>query len=951
MSLSSLIVQRGVASVREVEDALARQVLYGGDLATNLLEVARVDEADLTALLSEWFKIPAAPYGELAEPPRELLAAVPAELAIKEALFPLGMEKGALLLAVAEPLDSDNEWQLSSRLAVPIVQRLALAFRVRQGLSRAYKYPLERRYERLIVRLVASDSERRVLTEPPVTKVNAKAPASARADLPDALKKVLFPEQPRVRKKRRGPLTAEVVKVELEHCEDRDAVLDLFFEFARQYFDYTALFMVQGDIAEGREAHGAGVTQIRDLGVPLDLPSILNRARMTRAAVVGRPQPDGVDAVLAADLKRPRGGAVAAIPLSVRTRVVALLYCDNGDDGVTEEDVKVVAACAADAGSAFESLIVRRKLTGNSSRAPAPASTRTPRAGVQVPTPALGVPFLSSMPDSQRIGASGPAGAEDPQRRVTATMAASGKAAPHPSSMMETPPSGSEVPPPSAPFPVAPSSVPPAIVPARISPASLVARPSAPPPEVAVRRPSGPPIPREDRDDHARPLVVPAAPPMPTAISAPAPIESWKPSAEPAPVAPAPAPIESWRPAAQPAPVAPPPRVDSWKPAAPAPAEKPVDVWVPDGNVPTPALPEVDVWQPGDPIRSAPQGAAVLEPSSLHDDATRSLVNQIGRPGSVRPPGPAFVPAHAPNRSHGGVVEELPSIILSVELEHRDLVARICASSDEATELELIRLGGAAMPALMEAFPGPLAVEVRETGPIPKVADCGPVMRVVARQRRVALPFVLPYCDDGHLERRLYATLLLTELAYLETCDVLVRRIVDEEARVRRVAVHATRMLSEQAPRQVLERLAHFAREHRVAPPKRLLVIQAMGELLQPIAVPMLIGLLGDPLAQVAQAARGALVHLSRQDFFDDARKWGSWWTSNVGRHRIEWLIDALLHDETSLRRAAAVELAELTGKQFGLADDASRRDRERIHLRFREWWLTDGRLKFAPPT
>ena len=38
-SLSSLIVQRQVATIAEVEQAIARQVIHGGDLVTNLLEV------------------------------------------------------------------------------------------------------------------------------------------------------------------------------------------------------------------------------------------------------------------------------------------------------------------------------------------------------------------------------------------------------------------------------------------------------------------------------------------------------------------------------------------------------------------------------------------------------------------------------------------------------------------------------------------------------------------------------------------------------------------------------------------------------------------------------------------------------------------------------------------------------------------------------------------------
>ena len=65
MSLSSLIVQREVATIREVEEALARQVIYGGDLLTNLLEVARLDEGVLTALLGAPLSVlPAAPPAE-----------------------------------------------------------------------------------------------------------------------------------------------------------------------------------------------------------------------------------------------------------------------------------------------------------------------------------------------------------------------------------------------------------------------------------------------------------------------------------------------------------------------------------------------------------------------------------------------------------------------------------------------------------------------------------------------------------------------------------------------------------------------------------------------------------------------------------------------------------------------------------------------------------------------
>ena len=64
-TLSSSIVKHNVASVRDVEEALARQAMYGGDLVTNLLELSAVSEAELARLLAESYEVGAAPNGEL----------------------------------------------------------------------------------------------------------------------------------------------------------------------------------------------------------------------------------------------------------------------------------------------------------------------------------------------------------------------------------------------------------------------------------------------------------------------------------------------------------------------------------------------------------------------------------------------------------------------------------------------------------------------------------------------------------------------------------------------------------------------------------------------------------------------------------------------------------------------------------------------------------------------
>ena len=151
-TLSSLLVERDVATLRRVEDALARQVVFGGDLATNLLEVADVDEALLVQVLAEAHGLDPAPVGELAAP-QDIVGLVPADVALRYVLYPLERRDGALHVAVAEPLAEEVEQDLAFSLATPLRQLVAPLLRVRQALGRDYGALLERRALRVLARL------------------------------------------------------------------------------------------------------------------------------------------------------------------------------------------------------------------------------------------------------------------------------------------------------------------------------------------------------------------------------------------------------------------------------------------------------------------------------------------------------------------------------------------------------------------------------------------------------------------------------------------------------------------------------------------------------------------------------------------------------------------------------------------------------------------------------
>ena len=74
---------------------------------------------------------------------------------------------------------------------------------------------------------------------------------------------------------------------------------------------------------------------------------------------------------------------------------------------------------------------------------------------------------------------------------------------------------------------------------------------------------------------------------------------------------------------------------------------------------------------------------------------------------------------------------------------------------------------------------------------------------------------------------------------------------------------------------------------------------------------------------------------------------WSRWWGESSSHHRIEWLIDALLHEVPSIRRAAGDELKQLTREYFGYYDDLPKRERERAQAEYRAWWEREGRVRF----
>ncbi len=381
--LEAVLEQRGVASPREVSEAAALSLLHGGDVTTSLLQVANIDEAALSAALSACHGLPAARLGPLPAPEADA-PSLPREVAERYCCFPLHAAGDELVLAVSRPLAPGVLEELGFALGLRLTEQVALEVRIRQAIAQHYGVPLAERDRQAIARLEGAleakseeqslaswdDAQLSALPRPPSEPPPSLPPAehaewgaedgSAPARPPHAAR----PPAAQARwGRRRGPFTIAMAREELARAGTRDQVLEAFFSFACQFFEYTALFAVHRSLAEGLSAWGPGADHeaIQAVGVPLDLPSSLSEAAESCKLRITRLGHDGIDRTLAADLRRQLASRVLILPVCLRARCALLLYGDNGASDVLEHEVLDVAALAPDVAVALGRIILQRK--------------------------------------------------------------------------------------------------------------------------------------------------------------------------------------------------------------------------------------------------------------------------------------------------------------------------------------------------------------------------------------------------------------------------------------------------------------------------------------------------------------------------------------------------------------------------------------------------------------
>src|SRR5690606_4769228 len=194
------------------------------------------------------------------------------------------------------------------------------------------------------------------------------------------------------------------------------------------------------------------------------------------------------------------------------------------------------------------------------------------------------------------------------------------------------------------------------------------------------------------------------------------------------------------------------------------------------------------------------------------------------------------------------------------------------AGDYEAGE-KLVEMGAAAVSALVAEFPGPITQPLSRGSQesLQRASESGPLLKALGRIGAPAIPFLGVRTADAQPLVRGWAPRLLGELPNRESGVAVARRLVDDHPDVRRAALAAARMLQRDplARAAIREYIADLARDRSRSNDARHAAVEALSDVRDAEAVPVMIHVLEDPNRELVKSARWGLTVLTRTDLGD----------------------------------------------------------------------------------
>ena len=366
MKLGTLLLRNAAIGLTQLEAALRNQVLYGGRLGTNLVELGFLDLELLSGYLAELTGLPIATPTLLEDADSSLLARLGSDDAHRLRAVPLGYLGGGteeVAVAMVDPFDAGAIAGLTERFGARIAPYVVPELRALYYLERHFGTPRRARF----VRTARPGSE----SEPGEERRRSQ-PAGGLAMPPK------LTLEPRRRRASQAPISQEVPTIlsfaeaceRIDTADDRDEIGDAFVDYARGRCDALVLLLIRDGNALGWRGYVAPPARARqpfdELSLPLGGASALQEAHDEGAPFVGpppspaKPVESQLWAALGTELPPVE---VVVVPILVKQRAVNLVYAHTLGGAPPAILVEELRELAGHAQRAYARLIKQTRTT------------------------------------------------------------------------------------------------------------------------------------------------------------------------------------------------------------------------------------------------------------------------------------------------------------------------------------------------------------------------------------------------------------------------------------------------------------------------------------------------------------------------------------------------------------------------------------------------------------
>lgn len=378
LALAKFLVENKQINPDLMDDILQRQVIFGGSLDTNILELGLLDEQILAEALGRVHGLPLASRELLAKRDPRMVNLFPARLAKKHQVVPIAMGGRSVFVLTSSRIHPLVAEEIGFMLSLAVKSHIVCEARLQGFLRSWFEVEIEPRYAVLLDRLgkfrLGTPSQGPGKTEPRIPEATLETEASAASIDKTRVEKVLDDieraerdESARREQARTGRISIEAATRTCMQAPDRDTIIDTTLRFARQISPFVSLFVINNDSILGWDGVGAGVgadnitEQIKKIRLSVGTSSVLSTVIQTRAYYLGPiPESLGNNELLKA-MGRSRPPNAFVVPLTMKDRLIGLLYGDAGSRSIRGNRLVELLVFTSRLSAAFEQLILKRK--------------------------------------------------------------------------------------------------------------------------------------------------------------------------------------------------------------------------------------------------------------------------------------------------------------------------------------------------------------------------------------------------------------------------------------------------------------------------------------------------------------------------------------------------------------------------------------------------------------